>query len=116
MAFALDRRLKLYAPNKTVDASGSTQTVWTNVLTVYANRSDKGGSFREQDDQAVAEYDTLFLIRKPLGAVQPKAGWRVVDDTGEQFVIQHVANARMFGGTRYLRLLALTNADIEDLS
>ena len=61
-------------------------------IRVYASRFDRAGRVSDDEaEQRSGEWTTVFVIRPPLGAPRPAADWRLVDEYGEQYVIEAVA-------------------------
>ena len=110
-----DKPIRLYKPSSLTDASGSTVKTFTPAYggtTLWAVRRDGRGGITDEDDQRIGTYDVSFIIRTPIGGERARADWRVMDDRGEQLLVEAVEE--LSGGT-HTRLRCTYTVDAEDV-
>ena len=113
-----NRPIRLYPLRITDTAAGDTVRDYPEDLAfdAYATRRDGGGAIvPDAADQRAADARTAFTIRRPImPSMLPRADWRLVDETGEQWLIQSVNE---IPGTRggKLALRCLSSADVARL-
>ena len=108
------RRIKIYEPTTEQDPTGALIRTLALKWTVDAERNDQGGAVLDDEDQLIAASQTRFTIRAPLGNERPQADWRVVDEYGEQMVIDRVQEIQM--RRRVLILHCTVQADRDDIA
>ena len=109
-----DKPIRLYKPTSLTDASGSTVQNFAPAyggITLWAVRRDGRGGITDDDDQRIGTYDVSFIIRTVIGE-RPRADWRVMDERGEQLLVEAVEE---LSGGSHTRLRCAYAVDAQDV-